>query len=289
MRVPSTLKLLVALTLSQSITLQAQSLNLFAKDTVELAPGVYTFGSFSARSLFVVTGDGVITTDPVNVSNAADMRLAIAEVTDQPVKYVVYSHQHWDHVLGGQIFKDEGATFISHEKCIDHFKRHPNKELVMPDRTIAGDSELMLGGKSLKLMYFGRNHGDCMLVMQVEGTDVLYINDLVTPYSVGLGFMPDYDPGEWLRTLIELEAMDGWTRFTGGHGIPEAPVTAMIQRRRYMEALMLAVQDAISEGKRLEGLYDTIRLPEEFHQMRGYETQLRRGAERLYHYYTMGW
>ena len=268
---------------------QAQSIDLFTKDTTELAPGVYTFGAFSARSLFVVTDDGVITTDPVSTKNAADMRAAIAEVTDQPVKYVIYSHQHWDHVLGGQIFKNEGATFISHDKCIPHFLRHPNDELVMPDKTVASDSEITLGGKTLKLMYFGPNHGDCMLVMQVEGTDVLYINDLVTPYSVGLGFMPDYDPGEWVRTLNELEAMDTWNTFTGGHGVPEAPKAAMNQRRRYMEALMQAVLDGIADGKRLEGLYDTIELPKEFQEMRGYEAHIRRGAERIYHYYTMGW
>jgi glyoxylase-like metal-dependent hydrolase (beta-lactamase superfamily II) len=272
-----------------SVGAHAQSLDLFTKSTTEVAPGVYSYGAFTARSLFVVTSDGVIVTDPVNSKNAADMRAAIAEVTDLPVKYVVYSHQHWDHVLGGQIFKDEGATFISHQNCIAHFVRHPNDDLVMPDRTVFGDSTLTLGETTLNLMYFGPNHGDCMLVIQVEGTDVLYINDLVTPYSVGLGFMPDYDPGEWLRTLRELEAMDGWTQFVGGHGIPVAPKEALSQRKRYMEALMAEVQKAISSGMRLEELYDTIELDEEFREMRGYDTHIRRAAERIYHFYTMGW
>lgn len=266
-----------------------QSLDIFTKTTTEVAPGVYSYGAFSARSLFVVTSDGVIATDPVNAMNAADMRAAIAAVTDQPVKYVVYSHQHWDHVLGGQIFKDEGATFISHDKFIPHFTRHPNEDLVLPDQTVTGDSDLTLGSTTLKLMYFGPNHGDCMLVMQVEGTNVLYINDLVTPYSVGLGFMPDYDPGEWVRTLNELEAMDGWTDFIGGHGVPLAPKDAIVQRRRYMEALMAAVLEGIESGVRLEELYDTIELADEFKQMRGYDAHIRRGAERIYHYYTMGW
>ncbi len=188
-----------------------------------------------------------------------------------------------------RFFKDEGATFISHANCIPHFLRHPNDDLVMPDTTVTSDSEITLGDKTLKLMYFGPNHGDCMLVMQVDGTDVLYINDLVTLYSVGLGFMPDYDPGEWVRTLRELEAMDGWARFVGGHGIPVAQKDAMNQRRRYMEALMQAVQDGIANGLRLEALYDSIDLPNEFKEMRGYEAHLRRGAERIYHYYTMGW
>ncbi len=268
---------------------QAQSIDLFTKSTTEVAPGVYSYGAFSARSLFVVIDDGVIATDPVSTMNAADMRAAIAEVTDQPVKYVIYSHQHWDHALGGKLFKDEGATFISHANCIPHFLRHPHDDLILPDSTVSGDSEITLGERTLKLMYFGPNHGDCMLVMQVEGTDVLYINDLVTPYSVGLGFMPDYDPGEWVRTLKELEAMDGWTDFVDGHGIPVAPKEAMIQRRRYIEALMQAVRDGIAEGRRMDALYDTIELPEEFREMRGYEEHLRRAAERIYHYYTMGW
>ena len=283
------LRLFVSLTLFSAWPAWAQSLDLFTKSTTEVAPDVYSYGAFTARSLFVVTSDGVIVTDPVNPENAADMRAAIAEVTDLPVKYVVYSHQHWDHVLGGQIFKDEGATFISHQKCIVDFVRHPHDDLVLPDETITSDSELTLGDKTLKLMYFGPNHGDCMLVMQVEGTDVLYINDLVTPYSVGLGFMPDYDPGEWLRTLKELEAMDGWTQFVGGHGIPVAPKEALSQRKRYMEALMAEVRAAIADGMRLEELYDTIELGEEFQQMRGYDTHIRRAAERIYHYYSMGW
>lgn len=281
--------IIAAIYLAAIAPTRSQSLDIFKKTTTEVAPGVYSYGSFSARSLFVVTTDGVITTDPVSAKNAADMREAIAEVTDQPVKYVVYSHQHWDHVLGGQVFKDEGATFISHEKCMPHFILHPNDDLVMPDQTIAGDHDLTVGDKTLKLMYFGHNHGDCMLVMQVDGTRVLYINDLVTPYSVGLGFMPDYDPGEWVRTLHELEAMDGWMQFIGGHGIPIAPKDAMVQRRRYMEALMAAVLDGIESGKRLEELYGTIELAEEFKEMRGYDTHIRRSAERIYHYYTMGW
>jgi hypothetical protein len=83
--------------------------------------------------------------------------------------------------------------------------------------------------------------------------------------------------------------MDGWMQFIGGHGIPIAPKDAMVQRRRYMEALMAAVLDGIESGKRLEELYGTIELAEEFKEMRGYDTHIRRSAERIYHYYTMGW
>ena len=266
-----------------------QPVDLFTRTTTDLGQGLYSYGSFAARSIFLVTSEGVIATDPVNAEHAAALRAAIREVTDRPVRYLVYSHQHWDHVLGGQIFKDEGATFVSHEGCIKHWQRHPNDQLVLPDVTLSESGSLKLGGKTLRLNYHGPNHGDCLLVMQLEGHDVLYVNDLVTPFSVGLGFMPDYDPVEWVRTLKELEADPSWSRMVGAHGIPVAPKEALTQRRRYLEAVMTAVREGIAEGKRLDALYDSIELPEEFRGMRGYDTQLRRAAERIYHFYTMGW
>ncbi len=269
--------------------LSAQEVDLYKEETVHLGNGLYSHGTFRARSIFVVTDDGVIATDPVNQTHAARMREAIAALTDQPVKYVVYSHQHWDHVAGGQIFKDEGATFVSHSACVPHFERHPNPDIVPPDVTFDGNGEVALGGKVLRLMYLGPNHGDCMFVMRLDGTDVLFVNDLVTPYSVGLGFMPDYDPVLWLRTLETLEADESWSRMVGGHGIPVAPREALTQRRRYLAALMDAVRSAIDEGRRFDQLYASIELPEEFRSMRGYDSQLERAAERIYHYYTMGW
>ncbi len=256
--------------------------------TTELAPGLYTFGNFSARSIFVVGEDGVIATDPVSTDFAKDMRAAISKVTDKPVKYVVYSHQHWDHISGGKIFKDEGAVFISHRNCVAHFKNNPKADVIMPDKVVRGGETIRVKGKALKLMYYGRNHGDCMLVMNVPGTDVLYVNDLVTPYSLGLGFMPDYDPKEWLRTLKELEARDDWTRLVGGHGAPTGNRDAMVIRRSFLEQLMAAVKIEMEKGRSVEEIGATIDLPD-FKDVRGYKEQIARAAERIYHYYEMGW
>lgn len=269
---------------------QASSIPLDFRErvTTELAPGLYTYGNFGRRNLFVVTSEGVIATDPVDPKFAADYRAAIRKVTDLPVKYLVYSHQHWDHVRGGQVFKDEGATVISHENCLAHFAATPNPEIVRPDRTIRGSEDLKLGGKTLKLMYFGRNHGDCMLVMQLEGSDVLYVNDLVTPYSLGLGFMPDYDPKEWARTLREFEARPDWQRIVGGHGIPFGGRDAVIQRRKFLEQLMAYVEPLYARGIPMDEMIAKADLPE-FRDVRGYKEQIGRAVERIYHYYEMGW
>ena len=71
--------------------------------------------------------------------------------------------------------------------------------------------------------------------------------------------------------------------------MPVAPREALSQRRRYLQALMTAVREGMEKGLRYEALYDSIQLPQEFRDMRGYDLQLRRGAERIFHYYNMGW
>ncbi len=256
--------------------------------TTDLGNGVYTFGNFSRRSVFLVTDAGVIATDPVSTGFAAAYRKAIAAVTPLPVKYVIYSHQHWDHASGGAIFKREGATFISHEKCLAHFDAHPNPAVIRPDKTVKGNDAVRLGKRQMRLFHYGPSHGDCMLVMQADGSDVLYVNDLVTPFSIGLGFMPDYDPVGWIDSLKRMEARTDWTRLVGGHGIPSAPRAAMTERRRFLEAVMASVKKDFDAGKPLDEIIKTTDLPE-FKGLRGYDAQIGRAAERMYHYFEMGW
>ena len=65
--------------------------------------------------MVVVTSDGVAVTDPVNAVAAKNMFDEIRKITDKPVKFVIYSHNHWDHIGGAKIFKDQGAKIVQHE------------------------------------------------------------------------------------------------------------------------------------------------------------------------------
>ncbi len=254
-------------------------------DTTDLGDGLYVFRNTGTRSIFMVTDEGVIATDPVSVTHAKLYREAIAELTDQPVKYVVYSHEHWDHVVGGQIFKDEGATFISHINCAKHFMDNPHPGIVMPDITFDDDYTLELGGHSLDLHYFGPNHGDCMVVMQPDSGDYIFVVDLVTSGGAPLGFMPDYAPHHWIRTLKEIEAMD-YKVMIGGHGSLLSHPSAVTERRMYLEALMAAVKQAREAGGR--DLQKTVRLPE-FSYLRGYEDRIEDNVRRIQMFYGIGW
>lgn len=256
-------------------------------DTIEVEPGLYTFRHGGFRNIFIVTEDGVIATDPINATAAAVMREEIAKVTDQPVKYVVYSHWHWDHILGGQIFKDEGATFVSHANCVNHFTFNPHDDVVMPDETFTGNHDITLGGTTLELLYFGPNHSDCNVVMRVKGSKVLFVNDLVTPYYTGFGTMPDYDPGGLLNTLAEMDKL-GAERLIGGHGVPIAPASQIAEQHAFLDTLLTGVKQALDNRTPRPDILTSIDLSD-FDHLEGMEDQLPRFVERILFYHTMGW
>ena len=85
--------------------------------------------------------------------------------TDQPVKYLLHSHNHWDHANGGNVFREAGATIIAHEEAYVWMQANPGPDLVLPDEFWSGDkSEITLGGTTVELNYLGMNHGLGMTV-----------------------------------------------------------------------------------------------------------------------------
>ena len=97
---------------------------------IELKDGVYQFHMAHYSSLVVITDEGVLVVDPNHEFRAEAMRAEIARLTDQPVVKVLYSHPHFDHSRGGQIFKDEGAEFITHAGCTELLARDLQKRVV---------------------------------------------------------------------------------------------------------------------------------------------------------------
>ena len=94
---------------------QAQQPPQIATTKVEGTENVYIFRYGGHQSMFIVTPAGVIATDPISQRRPAKPYIdAIQAVTKAPIKYVIYSHSHFDHIAGGKPFKDLGATFVAH-------------------------------------------------------------------------------------------------------------------------------------------------------------------------------
>src|SRR6185436_1643216 len=106
--------------------------------------------------MFVVTSDGVIATDPIGLGRPQAVTAYIDEikkVTSQPIKYVIYSHSHYDHIAGGKPFKDLGAKFIAHKNAKAQLQKFPSPDVVMPDELVDKSRTITLGGTKLELLY----------------------------------------------------------------------------------------------------------------------------------------
>src|SRR5262245_37810324 len=92
---------------------------------VDGTDNVYIFRNGGHQSIFIVTKDGVIATDPVAYGRPTGGQQYLDEikkVTDKPVKYLIYSHHHYDHVAGGKAFKGAGARIVAHKNVMTHLK-----------------------------------------------------------------------------------------------------------------------------------------------------------------------
>ena len=219
--------------------------------TTKVTDGVYTFGdpTYEYTSMFVVTKKGVIVLESMTASHSKAMLKAIKSITKQPIKYLLHSHNHWDHNVGGQIFKDEGATIIAHAEAYEWMKANPHKDMVLPDESWAGNRKnIELGGKTIELYYFGMNHGLGMTVFRFPKEKIVFIADIVTPNRVLFTIVPDFNVKQWIRSLKEIEELD-FEKAIFTHGTPTIGTKKHVTgNREFIEDLQSAIYAEFQKG-----------------------------------------
>ena len=190
---------------------------------VDGTEGVYIFRNGNHQSMFVVTKDGVIATDPIAYGRPTGGQQYVDEikkVTDKPIKYLIYSHHHYDHIAGGKAFKDAGAKIIAHKNVKTHLAPLGDPNTVLPDESFDGKKTITLGGTTLELSYLGLNHSDSNIVMRLPKEKIIFVVDTIPVGSFpGRGFIDIY-PLETEAFIKKVIAMD-WERMIPGH--PGAP------------------------------------------------------------------
>ena len=238
----------------------------FATTKVEGTDNVYVFRYQGHQAMFVVTSAGVIATDPIGLGRPQAVATYIDEikkVTSQPIKYVIYSHNHYDHITGGQPFKDLGARFIAHKNAKAQLERLQPPNIVMPDELVDQQRTLTLGDTTLELLYVGRNHSDNSLVMRLPKEKLIFAVDFVPIQAVFWRSMPDSWLDEWETSLKRVLAMD-WDRLIPGHPGPggrlgnKQDVENLLQ---YMHDLAAVVKTAADEGKCYDTAMKEVKLP----------------------------
>ncbi|HEX4998014.1 MAG TPA: MBL fold metallo-hydrolase [Terriglobia bacterium] len=206
---------------------------------------VAEIGSYGGNITVALTDEGVLLVDSKNERIHDDVLAKIKSLTNQPVKYVVLTHNHQDHAGGAAKFAAEGAQIIISTADRENMARSRNPGW-MPSLTYEGKATLFLGGKKAQLLeYRGHTRGDTVVFF--PGARVLVMGDLLTTADT-IPLIVNYDDGgswaEWTRSVDSLLGMD-WDTAIPGHG----PMVTKAQVRA-IRAKMVAIQDRVRSMNR---------------------------------------
>ena len=251
----------------------------FATTKVEGTDNVYIFRNGNHQAMFVVTKAGVIATDPVAYGRPTGGQTYVDEIkkiTKAPIKYLIYSHHHYDHIAGGKAFKDAGARVIAHERAKKRLAAIKDPHTVMPDETVSDRGRtIRLGGTTLELKYVGLNHSDSTLVMRLPKEKIIFVVDLIPVASVPGRGMIDFYPLESEDSIKKIIAMD-WQRLIPGHPGPGGKLGTKEDAKNLLAFLQDAsseVKKAARDGKCWDAAEKEVKLPK-YENWAGYQNNL---------------
>ena len=215
------------------------------REITRIAGDLYRFRNASHYSVFLVTPAGIIATDPIDADAARWLKTELSQRFAKPVRYLIYSHDHADHISGGEVFADT-AIVVAHErtKAIILSERRPT---AVPDVTFSDRMAIELGGKKAELSYLGKNHSDNSIVTRFPDEKVLFAVDFIPVKSLPFRDFPDAYIGEWIESLKKAENLD-FDVLAPGHGVlgGKDDVRSV---RHYIEELQQQVGVLLAQGK----------------------------------------
>ncbi|HEY1299742.1 MAG TPA: quinoprotein relay system zinc metallohydrolase 2 [Stellaceae bacterium] len=211
---------------------------------------------------FILGDDAVAVVDPGGSYREGEaLRAAIRARTALPIRYVIMTHVHPDHIFGAAAFRADGPEFVGHAKLPgalaergEYYLRRLRETLgpraegsavVAPTRLVAAKLDLDLGNRRLEIVAHGPAHTDNDLSVYDDKTRTFWLADLLF-----VGRIPVVDGSlvGWLKELGSLTAIAA-DRAVPGHGPPSVPWPASAAaERRYLETLAHDTRAALKGG-----------------------------------------
>ena len=167
-----------------------------------------TGGGLAVHSgLVLVTNEGALIIDPGMTCTATELRDEIRRRFNIPVKYVVFTHGHADHISGGQIFQEAGALVVANQRAIEPIigERIPT---AVPDRVFDKDMTISLGGETVLLHRVTSSHSDSMIMVLFPGYKALQCTDVCESKSMPYNDLLDFYYDGWIETLDWVAQQD---------------------------------------------------------------------------------
>ena len=254
----------------------------------EIGDSVYSFTLGEGNhSMLVVGQQGVAVFETFHSGHSQKLLDAVRRVTDKPIKYAFISHNHWDHSSGGQVFSNAGAQTVMHERAAEWVEANPGRDTAMPDETWSGNrKDIDMGDFTVSMRYLGINHGMGLTIFTIPERRAAYIADLVSPNRVMFSVVPDFNIGEWKRSLGEILEMDFEVAVCSHNELPLEEAmngctrTDVEEERQFIRDLRNAILAEFEKGTSFMAIPKAVRLPQYSHWV-GYDEWLEMNTLRL--------
>ena len=239
----------------------------------------FLFEFTSSNAVVLVTEEGVLVIDTrQHPRDGQDLIDRIRKITDRPIKWVINSHFHGDHHFGNAAFKALGATIVAQRDTARIMQKVQSKELdrrgsffksrgydpnevklILPDVTFDTEMTIRLGGREVRLAYFGPGQQEGDTFVFFPHARMVFTTGMFGPRSMpNMAFTPSVD--NWIKLLNQLAAMDV-DKILPAHG--NVSTSADVKELASMVADEYAtVKDAVTKGLTVDEAVKTLTLPQ---------------------------
>jgi len=180
-------------------------------EVVKISDDVYSIFLMGYNSLVIIGNDEVAITDTANTFRANLLKGEITRITDKPVKHVILSHEHYDHIGGTEVFSD--AEIYCHALCKDVMELDVLNHAPDSRKLITFDTykELKIGQQVIELHYYGPSDGVANTIIYLPNVKLSYLADVYDGVNM---LLPEYLPMDDVnllgvrKVMHKLVAMD---------------------------------------------------------------------------------
>lgn len=249
-----------------------------AYELQRITGSLFRFVDDRHRAAVLITDAGALVVDPLNRSAALWLKETLRRDYDTRVVYVVFSHNHSDHIYGAEVFDEPGVIFVAHELAKQDIVR-THADTVVPDVTFSESMTVSLGGSDVRLDYHGPNDGRGSISVLFQREKALFVVDWIVVGRMPWQKLWSYDIQGMINSMQEVLGYD-FDTFFGGHG-DVGRKADVVRALAYLEDLYSAVIDGIQQGQDLEQLKRSIRL-DRYDDLQYYEDWLPLNIEGVY-------